>query len=106
LRVVKSVLVIFGRQSIGIWLTHSFFCYYYFQELVYSPKNPILIFLLAFGLSFLSAWIIDFACNGVYRLAGHAPEKLVLVHEEPRRNRFFRNRGRRGNGRRPPRDSK
>ena len=105
-RVVKSVLVVFGKQSIGIWLTHSFFCYYYFQELVYAPKNPILIFLLALGFSFMSAWILDTGVNGLARLAGHAPEKVVLIREEPRRNRFFRNRGRRGNGRRPPRDAK
>ena len=34
-----------GGYSFPIWLTHSFFCYYYWQKAVYWPKYSPLVFL-------------------------------------------------------------
>jgi len=61
--VLKKILVVIGNQATGIWLIHSFFCFYYFQQFTYSPKYSILVFLLVFSASFASAWIIDFCAN-------------------------------------------
>lgn len=64
LNILKKPLVVIGKQSTGIWLIHSFFCFYYFQQFSYAPKKSVLVFLLVFGMSFASAWIIDF-CAGL-----------------------------------------
>ncbi len=40
-----------GQYSFPLWLTHSFFCYYYFQDIVYAPRWSPLIFLLLLALS-------------------------------------------------------
>ena len=34
-----------GKRTIFMWLTHSFFCYYYFQNVVFHPEYSFLIFL-------------------------------------------------------------
>jgi len=56
LKYVKKGLAFIGGQATGIWLIHSFFCYYYCQNLIYAPKNPILIFVFLLALSTLASW--------------------------------------------------
>ena len=46
--IVKSLsldkfFAFFGKHSTNMWLMHSFFCYQYFQKLVYYPRIPIII---------------------------------------------------------------
>lgn len=52
----KTWLNILGKHSTNIWLVHSFFCYYLFQELAFLPKYSILIiiwiYILSIGCSF------------------------------------------------------
>jgi len=43
-----------GQYSFPLWLVHSFFCYYYFQEFIFFPKWSPLIFLLLSTSSLLS----------------------------------------------------
>jgi len=50
-----------GRYSFPLWLIHSFFCYYYFQGLIYSPKWSPFIFILLTGLSLLCVLVIEYA---------------------------------------------
>lgn len=47
-----------GEESTFMWLTHTFFCYYWCQRLVYAPKYAVLIFLWLLVLSFLAAKLI------------------------------------------------
>ncbi|SHL02083.1 acyltransferase [Fibrobacter sp. UWEL] len=61
--VLKKPLLVIGNQSTGIWLIHSFFCFYYFQQFSYAPKKSVLVFLLVLGMSFACAWIIDFCAS-------------------------------------------
>lgn len=63
LRPLKKILAFIGNQSTGMWLTHSFFCFYYFQKFAYAPKYAVLIFLLVFAMSLASAWVVDFCAN-------------------------------------------
>ena len=44
-----------GRYSVYMWLTHSFYCYYYFSELILFWKNPVLMYAVLFGMSVLTA---------------------------------------------------
>lgn len=50
-----------GGHSTNLWLTHMFFYMIYFKQLVYAPKNPILIFIwlvvLCLGTSHFIHWL-------------------------------------------------
>lgn len=56
-----------GSKTLYMWLTHSFFCYYYFQDVVFLPKYSILIFINLFILtvpvSLLLEKLYDFLSN-------------------------------------------
>ncbi len=49
-----------GKHSFALWLIHSFFCYYYFQDIIYFPKWAPLIFMLLTTMSLLSVVSIEF----------------------------------------------
>ena len=67
LKHVKMVLAFIGKYSTGIWLSHSFYCYYYCQSVIYAPKNPILIFLFLLAIALGTARIIDFVGHFLYK---------------------------------------
>lgn len=48
-----------GRYSFPIWLIHSFFCYYYFQDLIYYPKYSLIVFILLAFCSFAVSWLTE-----------------------------------------------
>lgn len=56
---VARPLAAIGRQSTGIWLTHSFFCYHWFQSFIYLPQWSPLVFLLLLGVSSVFSLFID-----------------------------------------------
>lgn len=43
-RPLRSLMMILGKYSQYIWLTHTFFAYYYFQKCLYSLNNSWVIF--------------------------------------------------------------
>lgn len=55
---VRAGLSEVGRHSAFIWLTHAFFCYDYFQQWIYSPSSPGLIFLLLLAVTWLSSVLL------------------------------------------------
>lgn len=66
---IRKGLAFIGRQSTGMWLIHSFFCYYYWQQFTYATKNPILIYIILFVVSFGLSFIIDFIFNNLGKFA-------------------------------------
>lgn len=48
-----------GKRSTSIWLIHTYFCYYLFQEFIYSFKYPVLIYIVLLIISYLTAIIVD-----------------------------------------------
>ncbi len=47
-----------GKNSLNMWLIHSFFCYYYFQRLVFTPKYSIFILMWLIILTLIvSSWL-------------------------------------------------
>lgn len=48
-----------GRHSMNVFLFHTFVYYYYFRELIYAPRNPILIFLLLLGICLIVSVLIE-----------------------------------------------
>lgn len=56
---VDKILMELGKRSTSIWLTHTYFCYYFFKDFIYSFKYPIVIFIVLMAISWGSATIID-----------------------------------------------
>ena len=57
-----------AEESTYIWLTHTFFCYYWCQKLVYAPKYSVLIFLWLLALSYAAAKLIRFVSKYLDKL--------------------------------------
>ena len=60
---LKPINIVFdklGKLSTSIWLVHYLYCQGALMWLTYMPKYSVLIMLLAFALSIVSAIIIDF----------------------------------------------
>lgn len=49
--IIHPVLKFVGKYSTYIWLTHTFFGYYFFQKLTFFPRYSWLIFLWCLALS-------------------------------------------------------
>lgn len=59
IRFVRPVLVFVGKYSTYIWLTHTFFGYYYFQKITFAPRYSWLIFLWCMALSIASGMVLE-----------------------------------------------
>lgn len=67
---VDKILMELGKRSTSIWFTHTYFCYYFFKNFIYSFKYPIVIFIVLMTISWGSAIIID-------KLNVHIQKKLI-----------------------------
>jgi len=59
LRLTGSLLRLTGKYSTYIWLTHTFFAYYYFQNLTYTPKYSWLIAAFCIALCICCGMILE-----------------------------------------------
>ncbi|MHC5728959.1 MAG: acyltransferase family protein, partial [Nostoc sp.] len=59
---LSQVFSYLGKYSFPLWLIHSFFCYYYFQNIVYGLKWSPLVFVVLTSLSLLSVLGIEYLC--------------------------------------------
>lgn len=61
-----------GKSSTNIWLTHSFFCYYYFKEFIYAPRYSILIVIWLLFISLITSeglnWLIRFVNKIIHKI--------------------------------------
>lgn len=58
-KILEYILERLGNQSCNIWLVHTFFCVYLFQDIIYSFQEPILIFLVTVFISYCSGVVIN-----------------------------------------------
>ena len=61
---IEYFFIFMGKHSTNIWLIHAFFCWYYFDDFIYSFKYPIVIYLVTLFLSIIAS----FCVNGVHKL--------------------------------------
>ena len=54
----KALLAELGQRSTFIWLTHTFYCYYFFQEIIFAPRFTPLIYLLLLTVSWLTSVVL------------------------------------------------
>lgn len=48
-----------GKYSLPMWLIHSFFCYYYFQDYIYAPRYSFFVLLNLTVTSFCCAVLLE-----------------------------------------------
>lgn len=56
---LQRTLAFIGKHSMNIFLFHTFIFAYFFQELIYAPKNPIVIFLFLLGICLIISVLIE-----------------------------------------------
>jgi len=67
---LDKLFAFLGKHSTNMWLIHSFFCYQYFQTLVYYPKISIIVVIWLTILCVISSWIIMYITkeyNNLYK---------------------------------------
>ena len=79
LKRVSYVLKFIGKYSIYMWLTHTFFAYYYFQDLVLLPRVSILIYLWLIIISLITSIILE----KIYTLLNLAFENIIKKVSKP-----------------------
>ncbi len=67
-KTINNVLLFVGKYSMYIWLTHTFFAYYYFQNFLYSFKYSILIFAVCMLCTTALGWIFEIIANKLINL--------------------------------------
>lgn len=56
---MKKTLKFMGKYSTFIWLSHTFWIYYYFQDIILLPHYSLLIFVWALFISLLNGILLD-----------------------------------------------
>ena len=56
---IKKILIILGIHSTNMWLVHTFFCIYIFQDFIYNFRYSLLIFLVTVLLSLFTSLLIQ-----------------------------------------------
>ncbi len=60
---ISRFLIFMGEHSTNMWLTHTFFCYYFFKEFIYSFRYPVIIYVVLITVSVLAS----FGINIIYK---------------------------------------
>lgn len=58
--IFRKIIAGIGKKCLIIWLVHSFYCYHFAGEFIYSPKYSIFILINLLIVSSLSAIVIEF----------------------------------------------
>lgn len=58
-RGLEKFLSLLGKYSTGMWLVHSYFCYYLFHDFIYGFRYPALILVVLLLLSFSAAYVVQ-----------------------------------------------
>lgn len=67
-KTINKVLFFIGKYSMYIWLTHTFFAYYYFQNFIYGFKYSILIFIVCMVCSLICGIVLEFIYKNIFKL--------------------------------------
>ena len=62
---LENVFSYLGKHSTNMWLTHSFFCYYYFKEELFSAKYSLIILGILILLSLMSSYYINYITQSI-----------------------------------------
>lgn len=60
---IKNILSAMGKQSMVMWLIHTYFCNYFFSDFIYGFKYPIIIYAALIIISYCTSLLISFIGN-------------------------------------------
>ena len=63
--ITKRFLIAMGKQSMVMWLTHSFFCYHIFHDFIYGFKYPLVIYIVLIVISYIVSLPISYLSKAV-----------------------------------------
>ena len=63
--ITKRFLIAMGKQSMVMWLTHSFFCYHIFHDFIYGFKYPLVIYIVLIVISYVVSLPISYLSKAV-----------------------------------------
>lgn len=67
-KITSKVLCYIGENSTNMWLVHTFYSKYYFENFIYAPKYSVIILLILLVLSLITSVIIRYVLKyAVYR---------------------------------------
>jgi hypothetical protein len=67
-RIINKILLFVGKYSTYIWLTHTFFAYYYFQQYLYWFKYSTIIYIVCLICCIIVGIVIEFIIKFVKKL--------------------------------------
>lgn len=70
-KVFDRVLSYISKHSTNMWLTHMFFYMIYFENIVYAPRYPLLIFIWLVILCIVSSYLINYCIQVVNKIQGY-----------------------------------
>lgn len=56
----KATLEFFGKYSVFIWLTHTFYAYYLFHDWIYGLQFPMLIYIVLLVVTCITSMLLEF----------------------------------------------
>lgn len=81
---IISCLAYLGKYSIYMWLIHTFWIYYYFQNIILLPRYSLLIFIWALAISLINAILLDQlykaignTCGGIRKIITKENQKYI-----------------------------
>jgi len=60
IKYINTIIRLFGKHSINIYMIHTFIFAYWFQDFIYSFKNPILIFAVLMAICMIISIILEY----------------------------------------------
>lgn len=57
-----------GKKSMGMWMIHSWFCYYLFHDWIYGFRYPVVIMAVLSAVSYVSATLVGMIINAGKKL--------------------------------------
>lgn len=72
---LRRVLLLFGKYSLYIWLTHTFFFYYYWQKEVFALKLIPIIYVVTLVICLLIGILLNKILENIYFLIKSANSK-------------------------------
>jgi len=74
--IIKYIFIVLGKHSGNMWLTHTFFAYYYFQKIVFYPEFSVIIVIWVCLLSITSSIIIKAISSRLYNITHYLNFKI------------------------------
>lgn len=59
LKWLENILIILGKKSTYMWMTHTFFAFYYWSSFIYDFKYPLLILSALLAVSFITSCVLE-----------------------------------------------